>query len=99
EPGRGVPLRRALDPDRDPLRRRRAPRDGARRASPEALREGVRRLPLGEVLVAAELVRLPVQPQLEPLSLLDAADRREPARLRDGREELEVLAEAQVVER
>ena len=52
-----------------------------------------------EVLPAAERVRLAVEQQLDALPLLDPADRREAARLRYRREQFEVLAEADVVER
>ena len=40
----------------------------------------------------------PFEQQLDALARLDPADRREPARLRHGREQLEVLAEAEVVD-
>ena len=74
-------VRRALDPDGDPVRGRRGARDGVRRAAEEALRRRRSQPYLCSARSAPsrELVRLAVAEQLDALARLDAADDREAA--------------------
>src|SRR5215208_5786442 len=54
--------------------------------------------PSGEVLPPAQLMRVAAQEELHTLAALDAADDRERSGLGDRREQLEVLAEAEILD-
>ena len=86
-------LRRALDPDRDPLRRRRAAPRGRRHPPRSALREW-----LGEVLPAGSSTGS-TSGSHDACAFLAAADHGEVERVGRRRKQLVVLAEAEVVDR
>ena len=84
-PGHGRPLLRALAADGDPVRGGRAARDGVRGAAQEALRQGLRELPLAaraEVLPPAKVVGGAGVAELDSRAWLDPADHVEPLRIR-----------------